>query len=96
MDQKHIYKLIDEYHDPTLIKPSESPNGNLIYHLYNDGEITQQKGGYAYMARTEFTKDYPLKNSLDSKCFPIKKNNIGYAIMTYENAQKIRKMMIDL
>ena len=95
---QEIYDLIVKYHDPTLIKPLESPNGNLIYHLYNDGEITQQKGGYAYKARSEFTLESPIfiKNSLDPNYFPIKINDIGYAIMTYENALIIRNLMMAL
>jgi len=32
-----------------LWMPKESPNGNTIYHLYSDGEITYQKGGWAYL-----------------------------------------------
>lgn len=93
---EEIYNLITKYHDPSLVKPLESPNGNLIYHLYNDGEITQQKGGYAYKARTEFTMESSIKNRLDPKYFPIKKDDIGYAIMTYENAIIVRKLMMDL
>lgn len=97
MDNKQdIYDLITKYHDPSLVKPLESPNGNIIYHLYNDGEITQQKGGYAYMARTEFTVESSVKNGLDPNHFPIRKNSIGYAIMTYENAIAIRRLMLEL
>jgi hypothetical protein len=43
-----------------LINPNESPNGNLIYHLYSDGEITYQKGGWAYLERSEFTSHYSI------------------------------------
>lgn len=85
-----------EFHDPSLVKPLEQPNGNLIYHLYNDGEITQQKGGSAYRARNEFTIKIPINNILDPKCFPITVNDLGYAIMTYENALIIRNLMMTL
>lgn len=94
--KQEIYDLIIKYHDPTLVKPLESPNGNLIYHLYNDGEITQQKGGYAYKARTEFTMEWSVKNKLDPNYFPMKIDDIGYAIMTYENAIIIRNLMMEL
>ena len=94
--KQDIYKLIIEFHDPSLVKPLEQPNGNLIYHLYNDGEITQQKGGYAYKQRTEFTMKMPINNILDPNNFPITVNDLGYAIMTYENAVIIRDMMMAL
>ncbi len=35
--------------------PGASPNGNQIYHLYSDGEITFQKGAWAYEKRGENT-----------------------------------------
>ena len=85
-----------EFHDPTLVKPLEQPNGNLIYHLYNDGEITQQKGGYAYKQRTEITRESSINNRLDPNNFPMKVNDFGYAIMTYENACIIRNLMMTL
>ncbi len=85
-----------EFHDPSLVKPLEQPNGNLIYHLYNDGEITQQKGGYAYKQRTEFTRESSINNRLDPNHFPMKVNDFGYAIMTYENACIIRNLMMTL
>ena len=94
--KQDIYKLIMEFHDPSLVKPLEQPNGNLIYHLYNDGEITQQKGGYAYKQRTEFTRESSIKNKLDPNNFPMKLNDLGYAIMTYENAYIIRNLMMAL
>jgi hypothetical protein len=94
--KQDIYKLIMEFHDPSLVKPLEQPNGNLIYHLYNDGEITQQKGGRAYKQRTEFTMKMPIKNILDPNNFPMKLNDFGYAIMTNENALIIRNLMMTL
>ena len=37
-----------------LVIPTESPNGNTIHHLYSDGVISFQKGGWAYLQRSEF------------------------------------------
>lgn len=74
-----------------LINYNEAPNTNLIYHLYNDGEITYQKGSVAYKRRSEFTYKYRLLNSnsynniLD---LPIKlKDNISYAVLTKEECE---------
>jgi hypothetical protein len=101
-----LNKLIMEAHDPNLVKPDESPNGNTIYHLYRDGEITQQKGGYAYLQRSSFTLEYPfgrdnfvvvLGHSLkitDSLSFPCSDSQGNkYAIVTSANAYLIRGKM---
>ncbi len=40
-----------------LIDETAAPNGNMVYHLYSNGTITRQKGGFAYLNRTEFTHE---------------------------------------
>lgn len=40
-----------------LIDENEAPNGNIVYHLYANGTITHQKGGKAYLSRSEFTDE---------------------------------------
>jgi hypothetical protein len=68
-----------------LIKLDKAPNSNIIYHFYNDGEITSQKGGFAYNLRSEFTYKPSLIDIFKNVCFklPIKLNeNISYAILT--------------
>lgn len=45
-----------------LVNPKESPNGNQIYHLYSTGEISFQKGGWAYMQRSEFMTHSNMPN----------------------------------
>ena len=47
-----VNDLIKKLNNPDLIKKNESPNGNIIYHLYSDGTITRQKGGWAYLKRS--------------------------------------------
>lgn len=92
-----IKSFIDQVHNPKLVQPKESPNGNIIYHIYCDGEITYQKGGWAYLQRSEFTDSY--QPSLKKKyydIFPIKNStNISYAIVTRQDAISIRNMMIE-
>jgi hypothetical protein len=69
-----------------LINTQDSPNKNLIYHLYNDGEITFQKGSWAYLQRSE----YPLRSKLSylyPGCeslfkFPNESDGRSYAILT--------------
>ena len=94
-----IYDMLKELNDDTLINPNESPNGNTIYHLYDDGNITSQKGGWAYGDRSEFNSvsSINIKMNLNINNFKHKRiaNNItyGYIIVTYENARKIRTEM---
>ena len=104
---ENIYKLIIEYHNPNLVKPNESPNGNLITHIYSDGEITEQKGGFAYLQRSERTIKCPISNrnistlEFDITKFPkIKetgtRSKFGYAIVLERNAYEIRNEMLRL
>ena len=94
-----LYELIKQFHNPNLIKEEEQPNDNIIYHIYNDGEITHQKGGWAYRQRTEFIEQSPIRiRKFDFSKFPIQtKNlydqNIGYIIATKEDCITIRKYM---
>jgi len=98
MDLDSIQSFINKAHNPSLVKPEESPNGNWIYHIYSDGELTSQKGGWAYLSRSVFTDCYPSfkKNYID--LFPIKdkdcyKRPISYAIVTEEDGKKIIAMI---
>jgi len=92
--------FIKNLHNPGLIDQSMAPNGNIIYHIYEDGEITHQKGSYAYKQRTEFVEKYPSLPAykIPADIFPIthvdhfdKKH--GYAIVTQENAYIILERM---
>jgi hypothetical protein len=82
------------YHNPNLVKPDESPNGNRIYHIYSDGEITNQKGGFAYLKRSEFTEKSPIYGLKGMIMFPIERGDCSYAIVTEKDANKIREEMV--
>ena len=95
---EHIRDAISEAHNPALVIPTESPNGNIIYHLYSDGEITSQKGGWAYLRRSEFTDSYGRFKKNYVELFPMKTKNyrnqeIAYAIVTKQDATKITIMI---
>ena len=69
MELKELNELIIATHNwhyissPTgLINPKDSPNGNQIYHLYSTGEISFQKGGWAYLQRGECFIEGKLSN----------------------------------
>ncbi len=99
---KQINELIKEHHDMSLIKPNQQPNENIIYHLYDDGEIMSQKGGWAYGDRSMFSDYYPIRGIYSIKkyfIFPLQTNNSNgvypYAVMTSENCRIVRNLMID-
>lgn len=79
-------KLIDT-------SPTASPNGNQIYHLYSNGEITYQKGAWAYMRRSEFNLNYNISGARDLP-FKFVKNAADattYAILTKEECVYFRE-----
>ena len=85
-----IQKKIYTYHDPGLVHPDESPNQNRINHLYSDGSVTDQKGSWAYLKRSEFVSYGPIYG-LDKLLFtfPVK----DHAIMTMVHCLEIRKLL---
>lgn len=94
MSSNELISKINESHNPNLINCNASPNDNIIYHIYFNGEITHQKGGWAYLQRSEFTLEhsiYPSNNNL-KQYFP----KDGYAITTLENAKIIRNMIKEI
>ena len=84
-----------------LVIPTESPNSNLIHHLYSDGSITYQKGGWAYEQRSEFVYLYPSSIykilCLDfpkKSCYESDESDeikITYVILTLEECIHFRK-----
>jgi hypothetical protein len=93
-----VNDLVVKLNNPELIKKDESPNANIIYHLYSDGTITRQKGGWAYLKRslTDIYDKCINKNNFFT--FPYKGNISGdtYAIIELENCIKIRKLIFDI
>lgn len=89
-----IQQIITSSHNKNLIDENMAPNANIIYHIYQDGEITSQKGSWAYGRRSEFTIHYPIHGYTNNFTFPLNTGKFGYAIVTEENAVLIRKMMI--
>ena len=98
-DEKNIKQLIQETinssHNKNLIDQDMAPNANIIYHLYQDGEITSQKGSWAYGRRSEFTLHYPINGYKNNFTFYLSSGKFGYVIVTEENSLLIRKMMIE-
>lgn len=80
-----------------LHKPKGNPTENTIYHLYDDGEITYQKGGHAYMRRTEFTWREPISNK---PLLVLPKKTYGhvqtYAVLTEEECLKYHNQLKEI
>jgi hypothetical protein len=82
-------KYILQNNTCSLIHPEESPNANIIYHLYNDGEITSQKGGWAYLQRSVFTSASPvIYDDAIKRYF-----TFNYVVLPYEECKEFRERM---
>ena len=90
-----INNLVKKIHNPDLVVKKMSPNENIIYHLYSDGTITRQKGGWAYGQRTV--------NDIESYClkpntfftFPEKGQYSGdtYCILTIDDCKNVKNLI---
>ena len=95
-----IYKMVEELNNDNLVNRKESPNGNTIYHLYSNGNITYQKGGWAYGQRSEFSLVSSIDKTMNLDIDKFKyllssttNNTIGYIIISEDNARLIRAEM---
>jgi len=93
---EYIQEYILKCHNILLLKPSEQPNENIIYHIYSDGEITDEKGGWAFSNRSMRTlKDSIVPNNYVA-LFPVRRgynDSYGCAMVTLEDALKIRELL---
>ena len=89
----NIYDIINRCHNPLLVDTSECPSANIIYHIYSDGEITFQRGSWAYSHKTEYPEKDPMNIKMNTEKFPLKTNSRGYAIVTHSDAIMIRNLM---
>ena len=91
MNRQDVYDMVASAHNMNLAKN----DGDMVCHIYNDGEITLEKGGYLYGNRTRHTTQMQICPShiFAISKFPIVEQDFGYAVTTYENAIKIRNDM---
>lgn len=89
-----ITELIKEHHKPELVDKTKSPNENRITMLFNDGEIMDTKGGWAFLQRSLFSVK-PSVYGLNIK-MPMIYNEYSYMIVENESiANMIRDKMIE-
>lgn len=93
-----VNDLAKKFNNHDLIKKDESPNGNIIYHIYSDGTITRQKGGWAYQKRnvTDIYNRCIIENNFFTFPYEGSVMNDTYAIIELENCCKIRKLILDI
>lgn len=85
---KNIEDEILSFHDANLIKNRE------VFHIYSDGGITMQKGGCLYGNRNEHSIHSEL--IIPNMSLPLQGGYLTYGIVTYEDAKKIRQMMLKI
>lgn len=72
----------------------------MVTQIWCDGEITLQKGGDLFGLRTlHMAQPAIFRNTtvlMKHVNFPDRAGQNGYAIVTYEHAQELRKMMLQL
>ncbi len=83
-----------------LWHPDEAPNTNTIYKLWNDGEMTREKGGDAFGNRS-LHQVYPalvttmIENEKLPK-FPCESSPYSYAILTFDECVECRDRMKEI
>ncbi len=99
MEKPHeMSSLVQEIHaEVEKLHSKELTKNHSVYHLYNDGEITSQKGGDIYLMRTEHNWVSSLPIPKSTFTFPIEaRNGFTYAILTEPDARRIRDKMSQL
>ncbi len=95
---EQLKELIKSRNNPKLVDTELSPLENTIYHVYSDGEITEQKGSWGYGQRSERTIIEPKFNNIYQKgLFPYERQTnfgtFGYAVVTRDDAVAIVDMI---
>jgi hypothetical protein len=84
--------------NPALVNTVEAPINNIVYHLYNNGRVTSQKGGWGYGCLGE-TTNYKFRIIIAAATrfrFPnIATDGTSYAILTEEQCIQFYKEIKD-
>lgn len=98
-----LVNLANSMHDPRLVgSGTDDPNGVLVYKLWDDGEITFEKGAAAYGKRNVFTKMLPINPSPFRRgCFAgkfrsVSGNIISYVICSETDAINLRTRAVEI
>ena len=97
MSLSELEELINKFHNPRLVKEYESPNANIQILLFNDGEIMQTKGGWAFLKRSLFSIK-PKIEKLDKNNIKMPQAYYDYSFIIVESediANNIRNVMVN-
>lgn len=100
VQQRHDAPGKNQFHT-NLWDPQAAPNGNRITTVWEDGEVTDEKGGFAFGERSLFTLRGPVPNAYALKniqggFLPMKRNGFQMLICTEAEAFEIREKMAQL
>lgn len=104
MDRVELEALVRRFHEAHytpesphgLLHPDESPNTNTIYKVWSDGEITYEKGGYAFGDRSLKQVSLPivyLSNKTWLPKFPIQYRENSCAMLTLDECRHVRGLL---
>jgi hypothetical protein len=88
---KQLRAFIECAHNPEL-----AAKDGMVYQVWNDGEITLQKGGDLLWARTVHQIKSPLPFGLSIQMPTKYQKETSYAFVTREDADQIRALMCTL
>lgn len=89
MNEATLKQLIIDNHNPALAKES------MVYQVWENGEITAQKGGSLLWQRTLHLHEFALNISISVAWMPERFQSHGYAFTTKEGALAIRQGIKD-
>lgn len=91
-DIKIFNEKVSKLHDMSLTEI----DGNHVYHLYSDGEISTTKSGkYVYGNRSFFTEKSAILNC-PKFVFPVICGNLSYAVVPQKTAYALRDEIIQM
>ncbi len=95
---KKLEELVKQHHDPDLVKPDETPNGNTQILIFNDGEIVSTKGGHAFLQRSMIIIRGAVMGYKGHIPLPMKfgDKNTFAIVKDFDTAELIRKQMIKI
>lgn len=91
--KEKIENIATIFHSPQLIDVSSSPNENTIYIIWNDGEISEEKGSYAFGQRNVRTYQSTLTFKRNVFNFPFVRSHYRGVILSVNDCIIFRKFL---
>lgn len=91
--KEKIENIASLYHSPQLININSAPNDNIIYMIWNDGEISEEKGSWTFGQRNVRTFQTSLTFRLNLFQFPFIRGNFSGIILSKEDCIHFRNFL---